>query len=121
MLESISPNEPELVRNVRAACLNAAGGLPAMDQMAEQLHMSPRTLHRRLIAAGSSYQEILDDVRRRLAIEFLRNTDLTIEEVSERVGFSDASNFRKAFKKWTGTVPAEYRKPVLVKGPIDGA
>lgn len=59
--------------------------------------------------AGSGYQDILDDVRRSLAEEFLRNTGLSIEEIAARTGFSDASNFRKAFRKWTGELPAEYR------------
>ena len=88
-----------------------------MEQMAERLHMSPRTLHRHLVDAGSSYQDILDDVRRRLAIEFLRNTELSIDEVSARVGFSDASNFRKAFKKWTGKLPGEFRLTMQGHGP----
>lgn len=71
---------------------------------------SPRTLHRRLAEAGSGYHDILDDVRRRLAEEFLRNIGLSIEEIAARTGFSDASNFRKAFRKWTGELPAEYRR-----------
>ena len=78
--------------------------------MADRLHVSARTLHRRLVEAGTSYQDILDDVRRRLAQEFLRDTALSVEEVAERTGFSDASNFRKAFRKWTGEQPAEFRR-----------
>lgn len=109
MLESLSANEPELVGIIRTSCLNSGGGFTNLEEMAEKLHVSSRTLHRRLVEAGYTYQDILDDVRRRLAEEFLRNTDLTIEEISGRVGFSDASNFRKAFKKWAGKAPAEYR------------
>lgn len=60
--------------------------------------------------AGSGYQDILDDVRRSLAEEFLRNTGLSIEEIAARTGFSDAANFRKAFRKSTGELPAEYRR-----------
>ena len=110
MLKSLSPDEPELVRTIRKACLDSVGGFPGVDAMADRLHVSPRTLHRRLVEAGTSYQDILDDVRRRLAQEFLRDTGLSVEEVAERTGFSDASNFRKAFRKWTGEQPAEFRR-----------
>jgi AraC-like DNA-binding protein len=109
MLQSLGAEEPELVRTIRLACLNSVGGLPGVEQMAARLHVSPRTLHRRLVEAGTGYQEILDDVRRRLAEEFLRNTALSIDEIAARTGFSDASNFRKAFRKWTGEPPADYR------------
>ena len=109
MLKSLSHDEPDLVRTIRGICLNASGGLPGVEQMAATLCISPRTLHRRLSDVHCSYQDIVDDVRRRLSEEFLRNTDMSIDEVSARVGFSDASNFRKAFKKWTGRLPTDYR------------
>ena len=67
------------------------------------------TLHRRLAESGIGYQAILNDVRRRLAEEYLRNTALSIEEIAARTGFSEASNFRKAFKKWLREQPADYR------------
>lgn len=117
MLQALGPDEPELVRTIRKACLDSVGGFPGVDAMADRLHVSPRTLHRRLVEAGTSYQEILDDVRRRLAQEFLRDTGLSMEEVAERTGFSDASNFRKAFRKWTGEQPAEFRRRVAPWSP----
>lgn len=109
MLPSLDANEPEIVRSIRLACLNSTGGLPGIEKMAAQLNLSSRTLHRHLADAGTGYQKIVDDVRRRLAEEFLINTGLNIEEIAERTGFSDASNFRKAFRKWTGEAPAEFR------------
>ena len=109
MLQSFNDDEPELVRTVRSACLNGVGGFPSVVNVAAQMNVSPRTLHRRLSEAGLSYQAILDDVRRRLAQEYLRNTGLSIEEIAARTGFSEASNFRKAFKKWTNELPADYR------------
>jgi len=84
------------------------GSVPASS--AAQMNVSPRTLHRRLTEAGAGYQTILDDVRRRLAEEYLRNTALSMDEIAARTGFSEASNFRKAFKKWTSEQPAEYRR-----------
>ena len=62
-----------------------------------------------LVQQGQQYQRIVDDVRRSLAVEFLENTSLTVEEIAGRVGFSEASNFRKAFRKWTGQAPAHFR------------
>lgn len=109
MLEAFDDAEPELVRAVRLACLNSTGGFPRAEEMAARFHLSLRTLHRRLADAGTGYKEILDGVRRRLAVEYLERTSLSIEEVAERTGFSDASNFRKAFKKWTGQLPGYYR------------
>lgn len=110
MLEDIGV-EHALVATIKQACLNSIGALPRVDQMAARLHMSARTLHRRLAEGGTSYQAILDGIRERLAIEFLERTDLSVEEIAERSGFSDVSNFRKAFKKWTGQTPGYFRKP----------
>ncbi|MEJ8826408.1 AraC family transcriptional regulator [Variovorax humicola] len=109
MLESIG-GENELVKAIKETCLNAAGGLPRAEQMAEKLHLSTRTLHRRLFEAGTTYQDIIDGVRKRLAIEFLEHTELPVSEIAERTGFSDVSNFRKAFRKWTNQTTVHYRE-----------
>ena len=108
MLESL-PDETDLSRTIRTACLNSRGDFPNAVDMATRLGLSERTLHRRLAHEGKHYQEIIDDVRRSLAEEFLRNTSLSIEEVAARVGFSEAANFRRAFRKWTGHAPGSYR------------
>jgi transcriptional regulator GlxA family with amidase domain len=86
--------------------------------MAEQLGLSLRTLHRRLAKDGLSYQEILDNMRRSVATEFLENTHLLIDQVAERVGFSDATSFRKAFRKWTGQSPTDYRRAASDRAPL---
>jgi len=109
MLEAIG-GENALVKSIKLTCLNSAGGFPRADEMAERLHLSPRTLHRRLADIGTGYQEILDGIRSRVAVEFLERTGLSIDQIAERSGFSDVSNFRKAFKKWTGQSPAYYRE-----------
>lgn len=108
MLEDIG-REHALVKAIREACLNRMDDLPRAEQMAGQLNLSTRTLHRRLVEAGTSYQAIIDGIRERLAVEFLERTDLSVDEIAERSGFSDVSNFRKAFKKWTGQTPAYFR------------
>ncbi|MGF6507753.1 AraC family transcriptional regulator [Paraburkholderia sp. 32] len=100
----------DLTYRIRAACLNATGAFPSAEEMAGRLGMSVRTLHRRLAADDSSYQSILDDVRRSLAIEFLKNTSLSIESIAARIGFSDGTAFRKSFRRWTGVPPTHYRE-----------
>jgi len=70
-----------------------------------------RTFHRRLAEDGLSYQSIVDGMRRSLATELLENTHMGIEQVAERVGFADATSFRKAFRKWTNRSPSDFRHP----------
>jgi AraC-like DNA-binding protein/alkylhydroperoxidase/carboxymuconolactone decarboxylase family protein YurZ len=103
------PGESEFARKIRAACLNGPERFPTAGEMAGQLGLSLRTLHRRLAADGLSYQAILDGMRRSLAIELLENTQIAIDQLAERVGFADATSFRKAFKKWTGRSPGDFR------------
>ncbi|HAO39213.1 MAG TPA: AraC family transcriptional regulator [Afipia sp.] len=104
-----TPGETELVRRIRTACFNSPRRFPTAEEIADQLGLSLRTLHRRLAQEGLSYQSVLDNMRRSVATEFLENTHLMIDEVAERVGFSDATSFRKAFRKWTGHSPTHYR------------
>jgi AraC-like DNA-binding protein len=85
------------------------GHSPSMEGVAKQLVTTVRTLNRKLHAEGTSFTQILDDVRCNLASEYLRSTRLSIEDISELVGFSEAANFRHAFRRWTGSTPARYR------------
>lgn len=85
------------------------GHSPSMDEVARQIATTVRTLNRKLHAEGTSFTQILDDVRCNLASEYLRSTKLSIEDISELVGFSEATNFRHAFRRWTGSTPARYR------------
>jgi AraC-like DNA-binding protein len=85
------------------------GHSPSMEGVAKQLATTERTLNRKLRAEGTSFTEILDDVRCNLAKEYLRSTKLSTEDISELVGFSEAANFRHAFRRWTGSTPARYR------------
>jgi AraC-like DNA-binding protein len=108
---SENQNRENLADTVRYILLETPGRFPDINSVARTLNMTPRTLRRKLQALGTSYQEIFTDVRRRLAIEYLRNTGFSTEDIAERVGFSDAANFRHAFKKWTGKTPRLYRTP----------
>jgi AraC-like DNA-binding protein len=67
-------------------------------------------MRRILKELNTSFQEIFDDVRKDMAISYLENSDLMQEEIAEKLGFSEASSFYRAFKKWTGKPPTAYRK-----------
>lgn len=83
--------------------------IPSLDEMASQLNLSRSSLYRKLREQGCSYQHLVDHFRRDMAIDYLRKTTLSIGEVAEKLGFSDASNFRRAFRKWTGANPSDIR------------
>jgi AraC-like DNA-binding protein len=95
------------VRQVVAAAL--ANGEPAKQDIAEQLGMAPRTLQRRLEEQQSSVKAIVDETRHQLSIEFLDQGHYTIKEIAYNLGFSDASNFSRAFKRWEDKSPRDYR------------
>ena len=80
--------------------------------VAAALGMSLRTLHRRLGVENVGFQQLPDEVRSSMAIEYLQNTLMPVEEIGHRIGFTDASNFRKAFRRWTGKPASAYRRPV---------
>lgn len=82
---------------------------PNLEAMARELQLEPRTLRRRLEAQGTTYREILADVRRTLAENYLRRTRMTTEDIANRLGYSEAANFRHAFVRWTGKTPHEFR------------
>ena len=82
---------------------------PEVTDMAQALHLSERTLKRRLQAEGTSYQRLLDQVRQRDAMKLLGNPALPIAQVAEAVGYADPANFARAFAKWTGDSPRDWR------------
>ena len=85
--------------------------------VAKQLYMAPRTLRRKLRAENTSFRELMDELKMQVAIKYLRDTDLTIENIADALGFRDAANFRRAFRRWTKRAPHEYR-PQLERKPI---
>jgi AraC-like DNA-binding protein len=78
--------------------------------IAAKLHMSARSLQRRLQSEGTSFAEVLSDMRRDMALRYLRDPRIYIGEVAFLLGFLDVTAFHRAFKRWTGSTPAEYRR-----------
>jgi AraC-like DNA-binding protein len=110
LLEHAPPHTDlgERVRALVAAAL--VDGEPRAASIARALHMSPRTLQRRLGNGGTSLREVVEAVRRDLAHRYLAERQIAIAEVAFLLGFSEASAFHRAFKRWSGTTPAEYRR-----------
>jgi AraC-like DNA-binding protein len=82
----------------------------SIEALARQLAMSPRTLQRRLADGGSSYQEILGETRREAAERFLAESALSAAEVGYLLGYSEPAAFHRAFKRWHGVTPVEFRR-----------
>jgi AraC-like DNA-binding protein len=99
----------DLFESVERAVRQNLRELPTFSDIAKKLCLSERTLRRRLADNGMSYQELLDSVRKHRALEMLANPRLSIEQVAFEVGFCDSHNFRRAFKRWTGSTPSEMR------------
>lgn len=109
-LQSINPYQEGIVVKVRSFFLEQTSACyPNLEQVAAALNMSSRSLKRKLKNAGTSFQEILDSVRKGQAVDFLLHSSKTIEEISALLGFSDPSNFGRAFKRWTSLSPRAYR------------
>jgi len=87
--------------------LNA--GMFSRAEIATRMHMSPSTLQARLARQGVSFQQLLDDTRQQLALGYVQQKRLSITEIAFMLGFSDVSNFNRAFRRWTGKAPSEYR------------
>lgn len=88
--------------------LRASGA--TLEQVAARLNMPARRLRERLATAGVRFNDLITDYRCRLAKELLLETDERVEVIVERTGFSEPSTFYRAFKRWVGETPVEFRK-----------
>ncbi|MGH1370799.1 MAG: AraC family transcriptional regulator [Cellvibrionaceae bacterium] len=98
-----------IVNKVRLRIMSQPHCHPSPGEIAQQLGMSERSLRRQLKEQGNSYQQILDDVRAEIAIRYLRDSQLQLEDIAHLLGFSESSSFYRAFKKWTGKAPSSFR------------
>lgn len=107
--ETLKNARTEIVVPIQQLIEKQQGRLPSIAEAAQLFRVSPRTLNRRLNAIGTNFQEILTDVKKKIAVGYLENPEFSVEEIASRLGYSDPSNFSKAFREWTGHSPTSYR------------
>jgi AraC-like DNA-binding protein len=84
----------------------------SIDEIAALLNIAPRTLSKKLANGGTTFQKVLNEVRRYKALTYIKNQEMTICDIAAELGFSDTSNFRRAFKTWTGKPPSYFRQAI---------
>lgn len=107
---SISDIIPRVKSELR---LQPYQGYPALEQVAESLGMSSRTLKRRLQEVDCHFLQLVDEVKQQDAIHLLDNTELDIQHIASTLGYENPTNFSRAFKKWTGKTPRDYKAQSL--------
>jgi len=105
-LKRLAPDD--IVAKIEGHLEGAPHEMPSLENLAQALHMSPATLKRRLNEHNLVYQTLKNRVRLKRASAMLAQRTHTVEEIAEALGYSDASNFTKAFKSWTGQTPKQY-------------
>ena len=106
--ENADENFLERVRS--AIQQKLTGQRPTIEDIADALHVSPRTLQRRLQDEGSSFQRVLEEARHQLARHYLNNSFLELNEAAYLLGYNDANSFVRAFRTWEGMPPARWRE-----------
>jgi AraC-like DNA-binding protein len=110
-LKERTADEDHFIDLVRGAIQQRlTGHRPVVDDVAKDLHMSARTLQRRLQNAGSNYQRVLDEARRQMARYYLSNSVLELAEAAYLLGYEDANSFARAFRAWEGMPPKNWRE-----------
>ena len=99
-----------LAMRVRDILTNSEQHYLSIESVAELLHMSDRTLKRQLAAENTSFSTLVDEVRYRHATSLLSRTDYSLEQIADELGYSDVANFSRAFKRWSGRSPSNWRK-----------
>jgi AraC-like DNA-binding protein len=95
-----------------------AGRRPRMHDIASELHISSRTLQRRLHDAGYSFQQVLEEARHQLASHYLNSSQLELSETAYLLGYEDSSSFVRAFRTWEGVPPAQWRSGQRAKATL---
>jgi AraC-like DNA-binding protein len=110
LLEALTPGDSLVTRASRDILSTMRQGNVAAERTAARLGMARRTLGRRLQEHGTSYSELLKEVRYRTAIHYLQNTSHSVEDIAFLLGYSECAPFVRAFKRWSGRAPFEYRR-----------
>jgi AraC-like DNA-binding protein len=110
LMAGLDDNGPLPQRVKNALRLLLKDGLPRKERVAEKFNMTVRTLQRHLQLAGTSYQQILDELRQELAEHYLLRSDLAIQDIASYLGLTESRSFHRSFKGWTGQTPGEFRE-----------
>ena len=115
-LESVlneMPREDSLLASVRKSIAESMrDGDPKLARVSKRIAMSPRTLQRQLKEYGVDFKKLTDDTRRRFATNYLKDRKNTFTEIAFLLGYSEVSAFNRAFKRWTGSTPLDYRRQI---------
>ncbi|WP_068830437.1 AraC family transcriptional regulator [Pseudomonas sp. BMS12] len=107
---------PPTARQVQQVLIRDSATLLAGRTVAERLSLSERTLHRRLAAEGHSFQQLNEQIKRRLAERLLLDSPLDLGNIAQRLGYADAASFSRAFVRWNGCSPGHWRKQLVTAG-----
>ncbi len=109
LLEALPASSGYVARVRRVLLDELCDGEPVLERVARKLHMSPRTLHRRLAAEGASFRQLVTALRQELAEHYLNDPGLSVAQIAFLLGYSEPSAFHRAFKRWTGSSPDRFR------------
>ena len=112
ILTEIDRDQPITIRVKNLLRLMLKEREPSSTQVAELLNMSSRTLQRKLVAEGTQYQAVLNEVRLELALYYLENTTLSLDQIAHELGYGEARSFYRSFKQWTGRTAGSYRAEI---------
>lgn len=104
-----APDSGRIVNRVREKMLFDVNGYPTLEAISRQLNMTARTLRRRLDQEGTSFKRLMEEAKRRDALQLLDDPKLDIQRVAQLLGYQDPANFTRAFRQWTGQTPSQYR------------
>ena len=110
LIEPGPSDEHNVVARVAELFMQSGQSFPSAAEVAAKLAISERTLYRRLSEAGTNLTSLIDDARHRKASELLSRSSIPIEELAHRLGFSEASSFSRAFRRWSGVSPRQFRE-----------
>ena len=105
----------ETVMQVRELIMSQPGRPCTTENIARRLEISPRTLRQHLASAGTSFRELRNEIRENFATLYLKDTNVPLESIAEKLGFSDQAGFTKAYRSWTGQTPGDIRRQARSK------
>lgn len=110
ILDEMPPVDGLLTSVRRAIAESMRHGDPTLTQVARRLALGPRTLQRHLEQDGTTFKRLVDDTRRQFSLRYLRDPKHTLTDIAYLLGYSEVSAFNRAFRRWTGSTPTDYRR-----------